>query len=115
MSPFGKLVCDSTYRLRFLELNQANPQGVADQLGDGVDLELGEGVCPMGLDGFDAEAQLGGDLLGRFAVGDEAGGFSFAGGEGGEFAVRPGDVVAQGGDAVRTEPMMMPDRLERGE
>ena len=45
----------------------------------------------MGLDGFGAEAQLGGDLLGRFAVGDEAGGFFFAVGEGGEFAVGPGD------------------------
>ena len=44
-----------------------------------MDLELGEDVRPVGLDGFDAEAQGGGDLLGRFAVGDEAGGFSFAG------------------------------------
>lgn len=58
-------------------------------------LELGEPVRPVGLDGFDADAQRGGDLLGRFAVGDEAGGFSFAVGKGGEFAVsarvKPGD------------------------
>ena len=64
---------------------------------------------------FDAEAQLRGDLLGRFAVGDEARGFFFALGQGGEFAVGQGDLFAYCGDAVRTEPMMMPDRLQRGE
>ena len=49
------------------------------------------------------------------APGDEAGGFFFAVGEGGEWAAVPGDVVPHGGDAVRTEPVMMPDGLERGE
>ncbi len=114
-APFIAKLARGRKNNRLLEWNQTNPQGVVDQLRHGVHLELGEGVRPVGLDGFDAEAQLGGDLLGRFAVGDEAGGFSFALGEGGEFAVGPGDVVAHGGDAVRAEPVMMPDRVERGE
>ena len=42
--------------IAFLEFNQPNPQGVADQLSDGVHLELGEDFRPVGLDGFDAEA-----------------------------------------------------------
>ena len=40
---------------RLLQLDQANPQGVADEFGHGIHLELGEHVRPVGLDRYATE------------------------------------------------------------
>ena len=55
--------------------------GVVDELGEGMEIELEHDVGAMGFRGVDADVEEGGDLLVRFALGKKLQDFAFAGSE----------------------------------
>jgi hypothetical protein len=57
--------------------------GVEDEFGEGVEIELEHDVGAMGFGGVDADAEEVGDLLVAFAFGEKLEDFAFTGGEAG--------------------------------
>ena len=57
--------------------------GVVDEFGDGMEIELEHNVGAVGFGGVDANAQEGGDFLVGFAFGEELENFAFAWGKAG--------------------------------
>lgn len=55
----------------FLGGNQADPNGITDQPGDIVNVQTVHQLAAMGVDGFHAEIQQVGYLLGRVAFGNQ--------------------------------------------
>src|SRR2546429_4011894 len=72
--------------------DQAFPDGVADQTGDVVDVQLLHDTCAVKLGGFGGDREQRGDLLGRLAFGHELRDLALAGGQ-------PAPVLPRGGPA----------------
>ena len=82
---------------------EALTNGVADQIGGLVDIELVHDSGAVAVRGFYADAEAGGDFLGRIALGDQGNYLTFAIGQ---FADAPGGAVCvrfehQTGNGVR--------------
>src|SRR3990172_5978372 len=76
----GRLAVASRYG-RGVEADEALAQGVADEVGAVLGVELGHDVGAVRLDGLDADVELLGDLLVGGALGDELEHLALAGGE----------------------------------
>ena len=76
-------------------------RGVADELRHGMNFQFAQEVAALGLECFDADAELCGDFLARFAVGDQTQGLSLSGGELFQCAVACPDLFANLGDLTR--------------
>ena len=71
---------------------QPPADGVADEGGRLTDVQLAHELDPVGFDGFDAQAQAPGDLLGRLALGDELQDLALSRGQGVRREVGPGQI-----------------------
>src|SRR5690348_67630 len=73
ISPAGSLdeYKTSTYPGGASALDDAVANGVADQIADGVEIQLGHDVRPVRLHGFDADIQCVGHFFVGFSLGDQ--------------------------------------------
>ncbi len=62
-------------------LSDLVPDGVADDIGSGVEIQLAHKIGAVGIGGFDADAEHLGDFFGSLAFGDELDDFAFARGQ----------------------------------
>ena len=90
--------------------------GVEDEFGEGVEIELEHDVGAMSFGGVDADAEDGGDFLVAFAFGEELEDFAFARGKTG--TVGFGRVVARiygRGDAKGEVRLVLAEGVDGGE